>query len=335
MISYSCTKSKIHEKNFPLYQNIIANHIPINEIIKIGNIYKLKNYFILRNVQTNAEYNFYVYSLPTFKFLYSFCPKGNGANEYLLPTVIKNTPNNKFSFRDHGTDKYVTYELTDTCAFLLEEYQFIPNNNRFFWEINYINNDIYILKNSNSKQISRDLWNFKKHMQLDTLSNTFNLSAQMGRNYYTEFDDMWISASNNNIAFAYFFIDRIEFANIIKEKIELTNAIGETTTPDFYLFNKSNSYGKYKYNVDNNIVYYEDVYSTPQKVYGLYAGIPWGDLDKYHSSLIEIYSWEGKAIKQLRLNESISSMVIDETEKKIYGINPDLNEDSILVFNYN
>lgn len=333
-IVYSCQSGKVSEKKFLSEQNISAVHIPINEIIKIGNIYKMKDFCILRDVQSNAKYNFYVYSYPEFKFLYSFCPKGNGAEEYLMPTVIKNTKGNLFSFRDHGTDKYVTYQLNDTCATLLDEFQLMSNSDRFFWEINYICDDRYVLKNANSKQSSRDLWNIKDNIRLDTLPNTFDLVSKMKKNYYTEFDDVWISASNNNVAFAYFFIDRIELGIVEGKKMRLTNNIGKSSAPDFYLFTNNSASGKYKYNVDNNIVYYEDLVSTTHSVYGLYAGVPWGDLEKYHSSLIEVYDWKGTPIKLLNLNESIASMAIDETEKKIFGINPDLNEDSILVFSY-
>lgn len=331
---YSCQPGSVCEKKFYSEQKVFAVQIPINEIIKIGNIYKLENYFILRDVQSNAKFNFYVYSYPEFKFLYSFCPKGNGAEEYLMPTVIKNTKGNLFSFRDHGTDKYVSYQLNDTCATLLNEFQLLPYNDRFFWEINYICDGKYVLKNCNSKQSSRDLWNLKENIRLDTLRNTFDLAAKMKKNYFTEFDDVWISATNYNVAFAYFFIDRIEFGVVEGENMRLINNAGESLAPDFYLFNKKTISGKYKYNVDNNIVYYEDLASTVKSVYGLYAGIPWGDLEKMHSSLIEVYDWKGNPIKLLKLNESIASMTIDEVEKKIYGINPDSNEDSILMFSY-
>lgn len=335
LIIYSCQSGKGSEKVFPLEQAISAVHISISEIIKIGNIYKMKDFCILRDIQSNAKYHFYVYSYPEFKFLYSFCPRGNGAEEYLMPTVIKNTNGNIFSFRDHATDKFVTYLLNDTSATLVDEFQMISNNDRFFWEINYICDDKFVLKNSNDRQSSRELRNIKDNIRLDTLPNSFDIASNMGENYNTEFDDVWISASNNNVAFAYFFIDRIELGTVEGEKLRVNYSVGESSVPDFYSFTENPAFGKYKYNVDNNVVYYEDLVSTPQSVYGLYAGIPWGDLDKHHSSLIEVYDWKGTPLKLLKLNESIASMIIDESEKRIYGINPDSNDDSILMFRYN
>lgn len=334
ILGCSCQRSS-YEKTFPMVQDLYASQMSFNEVIKVGDIYKLDNYFILRNIHDNAEYFFYVYSYPEFKYLYSFCRRGNGANEYLMPTVIKNMPGNQFAFRDHATDTYATFLVTDSIATLINQERIPPTDGRFCWEINYVSDEQYVLKRNNSKQSSRELWDLKRNLMLDELPNTFDLANKMRENYYTEFDDYWISVSDSFFAFAYFFIDRIEFGKVEGKKLKLNHFVGTTKTPEFYLFTNTMSGGKFKYNVDNNIVHYETLVSTPHNVYGLYAGIPWGEMEKIHSSLIEVYNWEGTPIKLLKLNESISSFVVDEKNELIYGINPDSHEDAILVFNYN
>lgn len=330
----SCKHPDIYTKLFPEQQTLIATRIPINEIIKLGNIYKTKDYFIIRDIQTNAQYNFYVYSLPTFQFLYSFAPIGNGPEEYLMPTVVKNMPDNLFSFRDHTTDKYVSYQLTDSCAVKKEEFHLPGIDGRFFWEINYTGPNQYITKRSNSKLSTRELWNFKQRELLDTLPNTFNLQADFGKDYYTEFDDVWIAACGNKFASAYFFIDRIELGEIRNNKLYATNAIGTDHHPKFYLFNQNTWGNKYEYNVDNNIVHYEDLNSTESNIYGLHAGIPWGDAEEIHSSDIEVYDWQGNPIKRYLLDQNISTFIVDEAHECIYGINPEQCEDAILKFYY-
>lgn len=330
----SCNNPEAYIKQFPEEQSLNADRIPINEIIKLGNIYKTKDYFIIRDIQTNAQYNFYVYSFPAFKFLYSFAPTGNGPEEYLMPTVVKNMPDNLFSFRDHATDKYVSYLLTDSCAIKKEEFYFPGIDGRFFWEINYINPNQYIAKRNNSKLSTRELWNIKQKQLLDTLPNTFNLQADLGDDYYTEFDDVWITAYGNKFASAYFFIDRIELGEIKNNKLHATSAIGTNRPPKFYLFNQNTWGSKYKYNVDNNIVHYEDLNCTESYIYGLHSGIPWGETEKIHSSAIEVYDWQGNPVKRLLLNQNISSLIVDETHKCIYGINPEQCEDAILKFCY-
>lgn len=331
---YSCKENHSYVKKFPTTLEVSPTLIPINEIIKIESIYKLENYIVLRNADSNATYFFYVYSYPEFKFLYSFCPRGNGPEEFLMPTVIKSTLDNRFSFRDHATDQYTTFQLSDTSAVQIDTYYFKPDNNRFFWEINYIKDNQYLLKRNNSKWSTRELWDFSAQKRMDSLPNTFDLAKKMGKSYYTEFDDIWISSCGEKMAFAYFFIDFIEAGTINNKKMNINISIGTKETPEFYVFKDGTLGGKYKYNVDYNIVYYESLYCTEHNIYALYAGIPWGDLEKYHSSTIEIYDWNGKPIKLLKLKQSICSFIVDEKQRLIYGFNPAINEDAILCYKY-
>ena len=68
------------------------------------------------------------------------------------------------------------------------------------------------------------------------------------------------------------------------------------------------------------MVHYEALTSTSEGVYALYAGVPWGELDKRHSSVIEFYHWDGKPVKRFLLEEPVSDIVVDEARKLIYGI---------------
>lgn len=59
LLVISCNnENNTYIKNFPKQQTLNAIQVPINEIIKAGNIYKSKDYIILRDIQTNAKYNF-------------------------------------------------------------------------------------------------------------------------------------------------------------------------------------------------------------------------------------------------------------------------------------
>ena len=330
----SCKQEKVVEKHFVESQTLQPSLKKFQEIIKVGNIYSTDDYMVLRDAYDNATDFFYVYSRSDLEFLYSFGHRGNGRNEYLLPTVIENMPGNQFAFRDHATDTYATFLLTDSTAVLLSETRHPVTDGRFFWEINYVGNQQYFLKRSNSRLSTRELWNIDDYLLLDKLPNTFDLADELGDAYYTEFDDCWLSASKNSFAVAYFFINRIEFGRVEDGKLKLNGFVGAVEAPDFYLFGESKLGGKYKYNVENNIVYYEALTSTTEGVYALYSGIPWGDLEKQHSSIIEFYDWNGKAVKQFILEEAISDLVVDEKNKLIYGINLDTHEDAILVFNY-
>lgn len=332
---FSCKEAQIYKTEFSLKELVSVDTIPFNEIIKVGGIYRTDSFLILRDVQNNANDFFYVYSIAGNKFLYSFCPRGNGANEFLMPTVIKNMPDNIFSIRDHATDIITTYNLTDSAAVVMDRYHFPPQDGRFCWEINYVKDNKYLLKRNNSRVSTRELWNLKKRKQLDILPNTFDLAEEMGRDYHIEFDDCWISVSDTCFAFAYYFIGRIEYGKIVGDSIKLNGFIGVDETPDFYLFKESSGFNnKYKYNVDNNIVYYEDLYVGSSNIFALYSGRPWGDTEIEHSSTIEIYGLDGQPIKQLDLNVPLASFVVNEKENDIYGINPERFEGCFLKFKY-
>lgn len=333
-LSISCDDRVVYKNSFLLTDNVIADTLSFNEIIKVGDIHKTDSFIVLRDVQENLVNFFYVYSFPELTYLYSFCPKGNGPNEYLMPTVVKNMPDNKFMIRDHSSDIIATYELTDSAAILVDSYDFPAQDGRYCWELNQIADSCFLLKRNNARISTRELWNLKARKLLDTIPNTFELAEEMGKDYHIEFDDCWISASDTTFAFAYFFINRIEYGRIVDNKIQLDGFVGVDETPDFYLYGESKLNNKYEYNVDNNIVYYEDLYVGPSRIYALYSGIPWGDAEIEHSSIIEIYDRAGTPIKQLNLNCPLSSFIVDEGSKSIYGINLEALDGAIIRYNY-
>lgn len=49
----SCQHQETIHKSFPVSVNVSPELIPINEILKIGDIYKSDDYIILRNIEQN------------------------------------------------------------------------------------------------------------------------------------------------------------------------------------------------------------------------------------------------------------------------------------------
>lgn len=205
LLLISCKDPIVYKNDFSLTEDVTADTLSFNEIIKVGGIHKIDRFIILRDIQNNLSNFFYVYSFPDLTYLYSFCPKGIGPDEYLMPTVVKNMPDNKFMIRDHATDVISIFELTDNGAILIEKYDFPPQDGRYCWELNHITDSCFLLKRNDAKISIRELWNLKKQKQLDAIPNTFNLVEDMGKDYHIEFDDCWISASDTTFAFAYFF----------------------------------------------------------------------------------------------------------------------------------
>ncbi len=220
----------------------------------------LDDYIVLQNGSEGVDDFFFVYSRRGMEFLYSFARRGRGPEEYLMPVMIKNTSGNLLGFRDHATDNVAFYEIGHSSAVLKDSFIFgSDDRERFFWEINSIGDSRFLLKHQGYKDGHTELWNIREKKLEDVLPNTFeNISRKLGKNYYTIFDDYLISACGKSFARAYFMIDRIEFGTISDGQIRLTAAIGAASVPEFHLYRKNETT---EFNVDKNIIYYENTYA--------------------------------------------------------------------------
>ena len=147
LLTVSCKRQVVITKEFPSISELRANILKVNEVFKFGKIYKLKDYVVISDRAENVESFFYVYRYPNFEFLYSFGKKGNWPSTYLMPTPFNRTPDNYFSFRDHGKDIFATYLLTDTAAVLSCEGDMKPTEQYAFAdEINQMADSLFLLK---------------------------------------------------------------------------------------------------------------------------------------------------------------------------------------------
>ncbi len=328
----SCNTPHAVEKTFAKTRNLCAEQIGISEVLKINNITKTTDYLILQNSSDGAGDFYFVYSLPDVNFLYSFGKRGRGPSEYLMPALIKNTPGNILGFKDHATDEIALYEISDTTAELQNSVTMHSHDrNRFFWEINLIEDSLLLVKHQGYKTGATELWNMKTELQ-DSIQNTFHrLPRKLGKDYYTIFDDYLIAANGNRFAISYFMIDRIEFGKVINSRIIRTSASGADFTPRFHLYGNDTDT---EYSIDRNIVYYENIYAGKDFVYALYSNKRLDETEKEHSSTIEIYTWNGKPAEILNLDIPLAYMTVDESNKEIYGINPELYPDKILKYRF-
>lgn len=328
LIFFSC-KEKEYKRSFPETKELKSEDIHLNEVIKFEQMYKTKDYVIIKDGFRNASVFFYVYKLPNLDFLYSFAERGSGPEEFQLPIVIKNTPENYFSFRDHGKDKLVTYTLTDTAAILNSIKSFPPKDECFLWEINYLNDSLSILKKQNNKWSRRELWNLHTNEIIDSIPNSFDIKKELGENYDSTFEDLWIISNNNKLAFGYYFMDLLEIGIIENNKIIINQKIGIDKIPEFHLYGPGKPGGKYQYNFLNNIVHYKYMTCDNENIYALYANTPFGEIDSIKLSTIEVYSWEGEPKAILKLDKSISDFIVDETSNSIYSFDAVNSEDFI------
>ena len=198
-------------------------------------------------------------------------------------------------------------------------------------EINMVEDSLLLVKHQGDRSGARELWSPVSGMK-DSIGNSFpKLPHRMGKNYYTIFDDYHISASGNRFVFAYSMIDRLEMGEARDGRICLAAAVGAEGTPEFHLYGDDTAT---EFSIDLNIVTYENVYAGRDCVYALYSGQRLDDTEMYHSSLIEVYSWDGEPLRLLSLDVPVASFAVDEDNGVIYAVNPELHEDKILRFRF-
>lgn len=315
---------------FKCQKTLAADSVEMDVIIKPGNIYWSDPYIVVSDVASNKTRHFAVFDRD-LKFLYTFAGVGMGAEECLMPTFVKNMPNGEFLVRDHSTNDFLMYELSDTAARFIKRFKVSTGDSDFLWELNHVSDGRLMTKAVAPRRVSRRLLDSATGAVVDSLPPTFDLAGTMGKDYYSEFDDFWLCVNADNFACAYYFIDRIEFGKVKSDSLDIRCSVGADTPPDFHLYTDEVLEGKYEYNVDYNIVYYEWAFSTKNRFYASYFGEPWGDINK-HSSAIESYSWTGEPENRYKLNKPVASFIVLEPENKIIGINPELSDDLFYLY---
>ncbi|MDE6076120.1 MAG: hypothetical protein K2G29_00155 [Muribaculaceae bacterium] len=317
------------QKSFESEFNLSADSIAFDQILKAGNIYYAAPYILLNDVTQNANKHFYVYD-QNLKFLYSFCDTGQGDAECIMPSVVKGSSASEFIVRDHATDIFHTYVLNDSNAQYEKSFRLQKSNQyESLWEINKVTPNQFFVKGTTPRSIIRKLINSQTGATIDSIPPTFNLRESMGRDYYSEFDDLWMVSNGKDFANAYFFINRIEFGEIKDNRLHIVATIGTNTPPEFFLYTDERLDGKYEYNVDYNTVYYEGLFGTEDKVYASYFGLPWGDINK-HASIIESYLYSGQPCDLYNINVPLSSFVV--VGNRIIGINPDISDENFYIY---
>lgn len=328
----SCGKGVNQEKSFGKVSSISADTARIGQLLQANNLALLDDYLVLQNGSDGVEDFYFVYSYPGLGFLYSFGKRGRGPGEYMMPAIIKNTPGNVLGFRDHATDAIVFYEIKDSGAELVSSKILrSPDSDRFFWEINVMEDSTLLVKHQGDKKGATELWSAASGI-VDSLPNTFaKLPRKLGKDYFTIFDDYLISAKGDRFALAYNMIDRIEFGEVRDGKLLIDSSVGADSTPDFHLYGDDS---ETEFSVDRNIIHYENLYAGNDYVYALYSGKRMDETEERHSSLIEIYSWDGTPVELLDLETPIAYIAVDENSRTVYGINPDMSDEMILVYRF-
>lgn len=334
IIIASCSK-KEQVKNIPMFKGtktLSAVSKEMGVVIKSGSIYACGKYIVVFNGYDNADFHYAVFD-SNLEYIYSFCGKGNGPGECLMPTFVKNSPEESFMVRDHADDNFCVYALTDSCAVFKEKFKLNVANNEFPFEINRVDSTRLFLKNTRYNRIRRQLWNLKSKNLITSIPSSFDFESKLGKDYHPEYDDFWISTSDDRFMCAYFFLDCIEFGKIENEKLDITRFWGSRETPDLIWYNQETPDDRFEYSIEYNKVYYECTSYGAGKFWASYAGVPWGELNFSHSKQIQCFDKEGKPLDEYILSEGVESFVVIDNPLRIVGVNSQEAEGKFLVFN--
>lgn len=309
---------------------VSADSVEMSVVIKPGNIFRADPYIVVSDVEHASGMHFAVFN-DSLRYLYSFCPYGSGPEECLMPVVVNNMPERRFIVRDHGDGRYHSYTLTDSAAVDCEVFavrEFSPYES--VMELSFCGGSRYLMKGTSPRRIVRRLVDFSTETVLDSINSPFNLKEEMGKDYYSDFEDFWMVVNNSRFATAYFLIDSVEFGIIDSDSLHIVKYWGGDQVPEFYRYTDEKLTGKYEYNVDYNIVYYEWLCASDNYVYASYFGKPLGDL-KEHSNTVQVYGFSGKPLLQCNLDVSLASFIV-LNDSKLIGINPDRSDDQFYCY---
>ena len=85
---------RVVNDRFPATYQLPPSLYPIHEIIKPVDMVVLDDYLVIQNEIVPDEDCFYVYSLDSLRFLYSFARYGQGPEEYIAPALVQNGKGN-------------------------------------------------------------------------------------------------------------------------------------------------------------------------------------------------------------------------------------------------
>ena len=127
-VCFSCSDNSSVRKMNDVFSDdvkLVAEKMPVKEVLNPGNIVKLKDYLIVQNEYISGEDCFYVYSLDKMKFCFSFGRLGQADGEFIAPRIVQNNTGNSLSIFDSARDKIFVYDVSDTKPQLVNERKMI------------------------------------------------------------------------------------------------------------------------------------------------------------------------------------------------------------------
>ena len=333
-VCFSCSDNSSIRKMNDVFSDdvkLVAEKMPVKEVLNPGNIVKLKDYLIVQNEYISGEDCFYVYSLVKMKFCFSFGRLGQADGEFIAPRIVQNNTGNSLSIFDSARDKIFVYDVSDTKPQLVNERKMIdiqyPTQ-----EISYVNDSIILFQTIGPIGNKLYSYNLNTNFILDTLEFDSGLKDVMDSKYNPNFDFYNLTNVGRKFVVGFNYINEFKVGELdddykfqVHEGAKLTNYGLAPTNPD---------------KLYKNYFYYMFPSATSELLFLPYLGqeatvlqpFPINLKGRHFDFYIEVYDWSLNPVARLKFDNDLIKLCVDEERHKIYTWNPVEDFDNILVY---
>lgn len=327
---FSCNnQDKRIKKEFPQHIKLTANKKKINEIIKPVNLVIHEDYLIVQNETMPDRPCFFVYSLNSLDFLYSFGEVGESDNDFLSPTIFKNKDKEIFSIFDQRIRDFKSYKISATGASLRNRAKLEEPTKFPIQEATFINDSIFIYLTVDNNIVS---YNINTATIVDSLKFDTGIEDDLDTKYNQSLDFFHFSNSHNKIVTAHNFINHISL-NQCSDNGKFENKVTDI----------KNKVTNINSQLRKNIYHYPYIYSTSDLILAQFSGYKFQQLQPFPINLgkrhfdfqMEVYDWNLNPKAILEFDNNILRCEIDEKTKRIITWDPLEDFDHFLVYTYN
>lgn len=323
----SCTQSQKSKEKIPVIAKNLKDKLSIEvDSLKLPFIFYPERWFLNNNqlyVLNNKDSSFLsIFDLYTQKLI-QWGKIGNGPNEYIIPSLCRMKKNGNVGIYSNALNIMNIYQTKADSLIHTHTFHFpiwskehgIPKS---YTRMQQYDDSLFIGTSFMPKEIAVELLNLKTEKVVDAV----DFSLKPSENDYSGPYECKISVSDNYMAIAYRYINRLEVYQISSLGFNLKFIIGDDKLQND-LYNKDQD--------DEMIYYYSDVICGKNTIYAIYQGTQVQNLSNVRSSL-EIYNLEGENLNTINLGRYISDIVIDETSNIVYACDKNIEDDYLYYY---
>lgn len=325
LFTISCVKKNKHSTSLTSPEELFeSNKLIVGQKLNISSdsiryVYSLTTIgdSLLILSDNNDSFHFSLIDLYTDTMVGRFGKIGDGPNEISFPTSIQVLPSTK-SVGFYVMNQWLYYEhsLEDIIKGQGQPYlklgRFDVNHQRLFKlrdstfiGVGYFKNRFAI---SNEKgDVIEQMQQYPFEEILGQNTNSLAMAYQ---------GNFSMSPNGKNLCFATIYSPNLSFIHLDDSKV-VKNIDTLYSWPPIFVGSEGNVIS-----IDfekENILGYQSVATTNDRVYLLYSGKKLSEKEPYQSNVVLVFDWYGKPIIKYKLDKQLSQITVDSKGKVLYG----------------